>query len=53
VQNLAETRSIFPTAPVVGPPEASRLLGERGLEAVPQHCTLRGISETFKVYEIP
>jgi class 3 adenylate cyclase len=53
VQNLAETRSIFATEPVVGHPEASRLLGERGLEAVPQHCTLRGISETFKVYEIP
>lgn len=53
VQSLAETRSIFATEPVVGHPEASRLLGEGGLKAVPQQCTLRGISESWKVYEIP
>jgi class 3 adenylate cyclase len=53
VQNLAEARSIFATEPVVGHPEAARLLGEGGLQAVPQQCTLRGIAESWKVYEIP
>jgi class 3 adenylate cyclase len=53
VQSLAETRSIFATEPVVGNPLASRLLSETGLKAMPQQCTLRGISESYRVYEIP
>jgi class 3 adenylate cyclase len=53
VQGLAATRSIFATEPVVGHPDAARLLGESGLKAVAQQCTLRGISESYKVYEIP
>jgi class 3 adenylate cyclase len=53
VQSLAETRSIFATEPVVGHPEAARLLSETGLKPVAQQCTLKGISDTYKVYEIP
>ena len=53
VQSLAETRSIFATEPVVGHPAASRLLDEAGLRALAQQCNLKGISETYKVYEIP
>ncbi len=53
VQSLAETRSIFATEPVVGHPEAARLLSETGLKAVAQHFSLRGLSATYKVYEIP
>ncbi len=52
VQSLAETRSIFATEPVVGHPLASRLLSTSGLQAVPQQCALRGISDSYKVYEI-
>jgi len=53
VQSLAETRSIFATEPVVGHPAASRLLSEAGIRAVAQQHTLKGISESYKVYEIP
>jgi class 3 adenylate cyclase len=52
VQSLAQTRSIFATEPVVGHSDASRLLSETGLKAVAQQCTLRGISDSYKVYEI-
>lgn len=53
VQGLAESRSIFATEPVVAHPGAARLLSETGLKPVAQHCTLKGISDTYKVYEIP
>ena len=53
VQSLAETRSIFATEPVVGNPAASRLLSESGLKPMVQHCSLKGISESYSVYEIP
>jgi class 3 adenylate cyclase len=53
VQSLAETRSIFATEPVVAHPEAVRLLSEAGLKAVAQQHSLKGISESYKVYEIP
>ena len=53
VQSLAETRSIFATEPVVGHPGASRLLSDAGLNPVAQQHSLKGISETYKVYEIP
>lgn len=53
VQSLAETRSIFATEPVVGHPVASRLLTDAGLKPVAQQCNLKGISESYKVYEIP
>jgi class 3 adenylate cyclase len=53
VQSLAETRSIYATEPVVGHPAASRLLSEAGINAVAQQHSLKGISESYKVYEIP
>lgn len=53
VQGLAVARSIFATQPVVEHPAAARILGETGLQAVPQQCTLRGISDVYRVYEIP
>jgi class 3 adenylate cyclase len=53
VQGLAMSRSIFATEPVVQNPGAERLLADSGVTPVPQQCTLRGISEAYKVYEIP
>lgn len=53
VQGLAVSRSIFATRPVVEHPAAARLLSETGLTPLPQQCTLRGISDSFRVYEIP
>jgi class 3 adenylate cyclase len=53
VQGLAMSRSIYASQPVVEHPAAARLLSETGLTPVPQQCTLRGIADSFKVYEIP
>jgi class 3 adenylate cyclase len=53
VQGLAVSRSIFATEPVVQNASAEKLLAESGVKPVPQQCTLRGISEAYKVYEIP
>ena len=53
VQGLARSRSIFATEPVVGHPDASRLLGAAGLAPVPQRHALRGIADEYTVYEIP
>ncbi len=53
VQGLAQSRSIFATQPVIDNPQAARLLSETGLKPVAQECTLRGISDTYKVFEIP
>jgi class 3 adenylate cyclase len=53
VQALAVSRSIFATQPVVEHPAAARLLSETGLTPLAQECTLRGMAESFRVYEIP
>jgi class 3 adenylate cyclase len=53
VQNLAMSRSIFATGPVIGHPAASHLLEESGLNAVAQRAALRGIADEITVYEIP
>jgi class 3 adenylate cyclase len=53
VQSLAKTRSIYATEPVVSHPSASRLLSDAGINAVAQQHSLKGISESYKVYEIP
>ena len=53
VQGLAVSRSIYATRPVVEHPAAARLLSETGLQAVAQECTLRGLSDSYRVYEIP
>ncbi|MES2974759.1 MAG: adenylate/guanylate cyclase domain-containing protein [Pseudomonadota bacterium] len=53
VQGLAESSSIFATAPVVEHPGAARLLASAGLNAVAQRHQLRGIANELTVYEIP
>ena len=53
VQGLATSRSIFATQPVVDHPAAARILGDAGLVPTPQHHSLKGITEAYKVYEIP
>jgi class 3 adenylate cyclase len=53
VQGLAMSRAIFATQAVVEHPAAARLLSETGLTPQAQQCTLRGISDSFRVYEIP
>jgi class 3 adenylate cyclase len=53
VQGLAMSRAILATEPVVSHPEAARLLGEAGLEPVPQRRALRGVTDELTVYEIP
>jgi class 3 adenylate cyclase len=52
VQGLAQSRSIFATAQVVGHPQTSSLLHQSGLNPVPQQRTLRGVASEFAVYEI-
>jgi class 3 adenylate cyclase len=53
VQNLAMSRSIFATGPVVEHGSASALLARSGIKPVPQERTLRGIANQVAVYEIP
>jgi class 3 adenylate cyclase len=53
VQNLATTRSILATEPVVDYPQTAKLLDSSGLKALPQHATLRGVNEEVTLYEIP
>jgi class 3 adenylate cyclase len=53
VQNLAMSRSIFATAPVVRHAGASDLLEASGLRPVAQRAALRGIADEMTVYEIP
>jgi len=53
VQNLAVSRSIFATGPVVQHAEAMSLLDASGLKAVAQRTSLRGIANEMTVYEIP
>ena len=53
VQGLAMSHSIFATQPVVEHPGAARILGEAGLVPMPQQHSLKGITEAYKVYEIP
>jgi class 3 adenylate cyclase len=53
VQNLAQSRAIFATEPVVENPDSSRILAGRGLIPKPQQIQLRGVTEKVKIYEIP
>ncbi len=53
VQGLAMARSIFATRPVVEHPGAARVLSDAGVTPLAQQHTLRGIAESFAVYEIP
>jgi class 3 adenylate cyclase len=53
VQNLAMSRSIFATGPVVEYPQASALLASSGLKPASQRRSLRGIVDDLAIYEIP
>jgi class 3 adenylate cyclase len=53
VQSLAQSHSIFATAPVVEHPGAAQVLGAAGLTPLAQRHQLRGIADAFTVYEIP
>lgn len=53
VQGLAQSNTIFTTEPVVSNPGVARLLAGRGIQAMPQQASLRGIREALTVYEIP
>ena len=53
VQNLADSRTIYATEPVVDYPQSSELLKQTGLVPVPHSVELRGITEHVKIYEIP
>jgi len=53
VQELAASRRICATRPVVEYPGSSSILKTIGLEPVPQLASLRGIADELVVYEIP
>ena len=53
VQGLASASSIYATEPVVRDAATARVLAAAGVSPVAQQHTLRGISETLTVYEIP
>jgi class 3 adenylate cyclase len=53
VQDLADSRSILATEPVVNHPGANDLLEHSGLKPIPHRRALRGVTEEMAVYEIP
>jgi class 3 adenylate cyclase len=53
VQDLADSRAILATGPVVNHPGAGSLLATSGLQPIPHRRTLRGVAEEMAVYEIP
>jgi class 3 adenylate cyclase len=53
VQNLAVSRPIFATAPVIENPETATLLEVHNLIPVAKFAPLRGIADDMIVYEIP
>ena len=53
VQDLADSRSILATRPVLKHPGSCKLLESSGLDPVPHQRALRGVAEEMAVYEIP
>ena len=53
VQNLAVSRAILATEPVVDYPETANLLAHAGLKPAAQRAALKGVNEEVKLYEIP
>jgi class 3 adenylate cyclase len=53
VQNLAASRSIFATRPVVEDANTTKLLEASGVTPVAQRHQLRGIADALTLYEIP
>jgi len=53
VQNLAASRAIFATGPIVEDPESAHLLAASGLVAQSRERALPGVGERLAIYEIP
>ena len=53
VQNLAVSRSILATGPVIQYPQANAILESNGLKPMPRNEMLRGIAHEMAVFEIP
>jgi class 3 adenylate cyclase len=53
VQNLAVSRAILATKPVVDYPETAKLLVHAGLKPAARHAALKGVHEEVRLYEIP
>jgi class 3 adenylate cyclase len=53
VQNLASSQAIYATGSVVGHAATAELLTQAGVSPVAQRQTLRGISDSLAIYEIP
>ncbi len=53
VQNLAQSRSILATGPVIRYPQANAILESNGLVPMPRHDMLRGVTQEMAVFEIP
>jgi class 3 adenylate cyclase len=53
VQNLAQSRSIYATEPVVENVDSTAVLAARHLTPLPQQIQLKGVTEKVKIYEIP
>jgi class 3 adenylate cyclase len=53
VQNLAESRTIFATGPVVDHPQAASVLAAGGVRPVPRQRALRGVGNGLAIYELP
>jgi class 3 adenylate cyclase len=53
VQNLASSQAIYATGSVVGHEATAELLAQAGVSPVAQRQTLRGISDSLAIYEIP
>ena len=52
VQGLADPTAILATQPIVENAEVARLVGEVGYRTSSRQMALRGVSETFTIYEI-
>jgi class 3 adenylate cyclase len=53
VQNLAVSRGICATGPVIENPQTSMLLESNNLKPVMKRAALKGIADEMMVYEIP
>ena len=53
VQNLANSRAIFATKPVVDNPQVSAIIERNKLKLTEQNAALRGVADRMTVYQIP
>src|SRR5215467_9924049 len=53
VQGLADSQSIYASSNVIDHPDASKLLKATGLTPTEQLASLRGVTESVRVYQIP